>query len=125
MTEADSSKVTGFPEGTASSSQYWACTNRLSNRRIVFRFPMKFSSSPKRPDRLWFPPSVLFHGYWDLIPLRKAPGAYRHRTEIKIRGAMPTIHMISRCVQENLQLHFTSSHFTTKSANYSRTDTTF
>lgn len=76
----------------------------------MFRFPMKFPSSLKRPDRLWFPPSFLFHGYRDLIPLRKAPGASPHSTEITIRGAMPTIHMISRCAEEKLQIHFISLH---------------
>jgi hypothetical protein len=76
----------------------------------VVRFPMKFPSSPKRADRLWFPLSFLFHGYRDLTPLRKAPGASPHSTEIKIRGVMPTVHMISRCAQENLQIHFISFH---------------
>jgi len=37
-----------------------------------------------------------------------------HSTEIKIRGAMPTIHMISRCAQEKLQIHFTSLHLTSR-----------
>jgi hypothetical protein len=30
------------------------------------------------------------------------------RIRVKIRGAMPTVLMISRCEQENLQIHFTS-----------------
>jgi len=34
---------------------------------------LKFSF-PKRPDRLWGPPSLLFNGYWVSLPGLQRPG---------------------------------------------------
>jgi len=35
-----------------------------------------FFCSPKRPDRLWGPASLLFIGYWQVFPCGKAVGAW-------------------------------------------------
>jgi hypothetical protein len=38
----------------------------------------RFFCSPKRPDRLWGPPSFLFSGYWDLFLGVKRSGRDNH-----------------------------------------------
>jgi hypothetical protein len=47
--------------------------NGLDDRGIGVRVPVRsrrsrISCSPCRPDRLWGPQNLLFHGYWRLFP---------------------------------------------------------
>jgi hypothetical protein len=50
---------------------------RLDGRGVGVRFPgeARFFSSPRRPDRLWGPPSLLSNGYRGSSPRGKAADA--------------------------------------------------
>jgi hypothetical protein len=55
----------------------FTCTfgERDSVVSIVTRLQAGFSSTPKRPDPLWGPPSFIFDGYWGTFSGGKAIGA--------------------------------------------------
>jgi hypothetical protein len=42
----------------------------LDDRGVGVRVPLgsRIFSLPRRPDRLWVPPSLLSNGYWGLFP---------------------------------------------------------
>jgi hypothetical protein len=50
----------------------------LDYRGVGVRVPVgaRIFSSPRRPDRLWGPPSLLSNRYWQLFPRGKSAGAW-------------------------------------------------
>jgi hypothetical protein len=76
--------------------------DKLVGQGPIPRREKSFFSSPQSPDRLWGPPSLLFHGYWGLFPWKWSGQCMKLTNHLH---SLPTSRMVEIHLHSPICLH--------------------